>query len=128
MTLQFAMGLQYQQFLFGQDLILLLQYIVQQGYTFSIGAVFRSEIEEQADIDAGLSHLKDAGNSKHCKKLAADIYIFTESGMLVQHTTELTKFWNYWEKLGPQNRAGGYFPKYYHTSFVDGNHYEREPV
>lgn len=75
---------------------------------------------EQAEIYARQG--KGIRDSMHCKKLAADILLFSFSGTYLTDCKEYEQFGRYWESLNLLNAWGGDFPR------QDGVHFEmREP-
>jgi hypothetical protein len=103
---------------FTQDLAILVQEMAKRGLKPVIGEVERTA--EQAAIYAQ----KGVGivDSLHCKKLAADIHLFTSDGMLLENAKDYEPFGEFWENLRHQNRWGGKFKR------VDSVHYERQDI
>lgn len=104
------------QQLFARDTVLLFQYILEEGYTFTYGEAMRSP--EQAEIYAKKG--KGIKDSLHCKRLAIDINLFNEKGEYLDKPEHYEKFAYFWEHLSPCNRAG-----YNFKSRPDANHFER---
>ena len=98
---------------FASDTVLLFQYILEQGYTFTYGEAMRSA--EQAELYA--KEGKGILDSQHCKKLAVDLQLFA-NGVFLQDKKDYQLLGEYWESLNPDNRWGGKFPR---CDFV---HYE----
>lgn len=107
--------LQKSQQQFAQDVVRLLVYMMNQGYTFTFGETMRTP--EQAALYAKQG--KGIKNSLHCKRLAIDINLFSPQGEFLSKSEDHTIFGEYWESLDSVNRWGGRFTR------PDGNHYER---
>lgn len=100
---------------FAQQAAQLITYIFSQGYSCTLGEAFRTN--EQAMIYAKTG--KGIINSLHCKRLAIDLNVFSPEGTYLEDTKSYEIFGIWWEKLDPENRWGGRFPK------PDGNHFQR---
>ena len=112
------MKLQEHQAAFSQDVAQLINYIFLQGYSCTIGEVFRTP--EQAKLYAQVG--KGIPNSLHCKRLAIDLNVFTLDGRYLDKTEDYELFGRYWESLDTHyNRWGGRFSR-----LPDGNHFERK--
>lgn len=103
------------QQLFARDVVTLMKYMESKGFGYTFGEAMRSA--EQAAIYA--KEGKGIKDSLHCKRLAVDINLFSESGEYLSDTKDHEEFGAYWESLCPANRWGGKFKN------CDGNHYER---
>lgn len=102
------------QSLFTKNVAKLINYINDQGYTCTLGEVYRTP--EQAALNAKTG--KGIKNSLHCDRLAVDINLFTKDGQYQAKTEQYKPFGDYWEKLNQFNKWGGSFPR------GDGNHFE----
>ena len=107
------MTLNDKQHIFAMNLSKLLQYVESLGYTCSIGEVFRTP--EQAEIYAKQG--KGIKDSQHCKKLAVDLFLFS-NGKYLQQKSDYELLGEYWKSLHPDNRHGSDFPR------VDCVHFE----
>lgn len=105
------------QQLFARDTVLLFQYILDQGYTFTYGEAMRSL--DQAAIYA--KEGKGISDSYHCKRLAIDINLFKD-GKYLEDEKDYEIFGLYWESLSPSNRNGRNFKR------SDANHFERNQL
>ena len=99
---------------FASDTVLLFQYILEQGYTFTYGEAMRSA--EQAELYA--KEGKGIVDSLHCKRLAIDINLFKD-GIYIVDVEQYKHFGLFWEHLNPKNRNGYAFKR------PDSNHFER---
>ena len=107
------MSLSNNQKLFARDIAKLILYVIDQGYTCTLGEAYRTP--EQAAIYA--QEGKGIKDSLHCKRLAIDINLFKGDDYLTA-SKDYAFLGEYWESLDPQNRWGG--------RFKDGNHFERQ--
>ncbi len=73
-----SMTLNDKQHIFAMNLSKLLQHVEALGYTCSIGEVMRTK--EQAEIYAKQG--KGILDSQHCKKLAVDLFLFSNGKYL----------------------------------------------
>ena len=110
-----SVTLQESQQKFAHDVVLLLSYMLNQGYKFTFGETMRTS--EQAELYAKQG--KGIKNSLHCKRLAIDVNLFNPQGEFLSKSEDHTLFGEYWESLSNMNRWGGKFTR------PDGNHYER---
>ncbi len=97
------MRLRERQSMFARMLIPLFAYIVDQGYTFTLGDAARMDKK---------GHCK---NSKHYKRLAIDINLFKD-GKYLRKTSDHASIGAFWVSIG--GIWGGNFKR------KDGNHYE----
>lgn len=103
------MTLSDEQFEFGKDLALLVLYISAIGQKCTIGEVQRTEAQQKLYVEAGKSWTM---NSKHLKKLAADLNIWIDGvyigALPASKAAELAEpIGAYWESLRPANTWGG---------------------
>ena len=110
------MSLGKEQELFSRDLILLQVYIINSGYEIRQGEGLRTEEQQAIHISTGKSKVK---RSRHQDKLAKDYFLFKD-GQWIQDKQTLQHIFDFWERLNPQNRAGGNW-----SSFYDPYHFER---
>lgn len=101
---------------FTQDLVKLLSYLIDNGYTIRLGEVERTQAQQEIYIKIGRSK---TANSMHLKRCAADLHIF-KNGEWLQSKTQLQSIGDYWESLDENNKWGGNF-----KSFIDTPHFER---
>lgn len=109
-----AQTLFYKQVVFSTNLAKLIQYINAQGKFCTVGETFRTP--EQAIIYAHEG--KGIINSLHCKRLAADLNLFTQKGDFLTLKEDYEPFGVYWESLNVMNRWGGRFKR------TDADHFE----
>ena len=102
---------------FTQDLVKLLNYLIDNGYTIRLGEVERTQTQQEIYIKEGKSKTY---NSMHLKRCAADLHIF-KSGEWLQSKTQLQSIGDYWESLDQSNKWGGNF-----KTFLDTPHFERQ--
>lgn len=102
---------------FTQDLVKLLNYLIDNGYTVRLGEVERTKAQQDLYIKEGKSKTY---NSMHLKRCAADLHIF-KNGEWLQSKLQLQIIGDYWESLDQSNRWGGNF-----KSFIDTPHFERQ--
>ena len=102
---------------FTQDLVKLLNYLIDNGYTIRLGEVERTQAQQEIYIKECKSKTY---NSMHLKRCAADLHIF-KNGEWLQSKTQLQSIGDYWESLDQSNRWGGNF-----KSFIDTPHFERQ--
>lgn len=100
------------QKLFAINVSLLIHRIFLDGYSCTLGEVYRPV--EMAKIYA--KEGKGILESQHCDRLAIDINLFDKDNVYLIKSEDHKKFGEYWESLHPENRWGG--------RFSDGNHYE----
>ncbi|MDD1468530.1 M15 family metallopeptidase [Dolichospermum sp. ST_sed5] len=96
------------QFKFSAMLPKLLEYILNNGYNYSIGEAYRTP--EQALIYAKAG--KGIKDSLHCDRLAIDLNLF-KNNMILTKSADYEMVGKYWEFLG--GSWGG--------RFADGNHF-----
>jgi len=107
---------------FAGDVARLIIYIHDNAFMCSLGEAYRTP--EQAEIYAKSG--KGIKDSLHIQRLAIDINLFDQHGMLITNSNDYEQFGKYWESLNPRNRWGGYFVSKYGGKIVDGNHFERK--
>lgn len=110
------MKLAQQQMVFAANVGKLIQHIFHEGYSCTLGEVLRTE--EQASIYA--KEGKGIKDSLHCKKLAIDINLFSNTGEYLTQSHEYELFGSFWESLNPLNKWGGRWKR------GDGNHFEMD--
>jgi hypothetical protein len=103
------------QFVFSRNIARLIDYIYASDYTCTVGEFYRTP--EQAEIYA--KNGKGIRDSQHCKKLAADLNIFSLEGKYLTESEDYQQFGKYWKSLNVRNRWGGDF-----STRSDGNHFE----
>ncbi len=110
-----------QQFIFSKNLAILLNYMKEKNYYWSMGEAYRTK--EQAELYAknGLGIV----NSKHCDRLAQDIFLFQredgENWRIVNNKNFYRPLGEIWKNLDPKNRWGGDF-----TNREDPYHFEMQ--
>ena len=102
---------------FTQDLVQILNYLIDNGYTIRLGEVERTQAQQDLYIKEGKSKTY---NSMHLKRCAADLHIF-KGGEWLQSKTQLQSIGDYWESLDKNNKCGGNF-----KNFIDTPHFERQ--
>lgn len=107
------MTLSDKQHVFAMNVSKLLQHVESLGYTCSIGEILRSKEQAEIYVKEGKGIL----DSQHCKKLAVDLFIFS-NGKYLEQKSDYKPLGDYWESLDPENRWGGNFPR------VDCVHFE----
>ena len=107
------MTLNDKQHIFAMNLAKLLQHVESLGLTCSVGEVFRTKEQAEIYVKQGKGIL----DSQHCKKLAVDLFLFS-NGKFLQKKEDYKLLGEYWESLHPDNRWGGRFPR------VDSIHFE----
>ena len=106
------MTLSDKQWVFLQNLSLLIQYARARGYKLTGGELWRSRAAAAANARSGLG----IENSLHMLRLAQDFNLFKGSKFL-EKSEDHRELGEFWKKLHPLNRWGGDFSK------PDGNHY-----
>jgi hypothetical protein len=118
------MGLVAEQNEFTLDMVKLIDYAFQQGFTVTLGEAYRTK--EQQDIYIAQKKSKTA-NSMHLKRLALDLNFF-KNGELIESNKELYEIGKYWESLDEKNRWGGSWRGLIESgqsTFDDYPHFER---
>lgn len=115
------MKLSDKQYLFAQDLILLMTYLVVNKVKFTEGESYRTDYQQEEYVRIGFSKVK---RSKHQDRLAKDLNLWFEGkSMWAMTTVEQKKAFqhvgDFWEGLRPGNRWGGNF-----GSWIDATHFE----
>ena len=109
------------QFIFSINFSLLLQFLREKQYHWSMGEGLRTK--EQAELYAKQG--KGIINSQHCKKLAEDINLFNKDETGKYKMVDDKEFYKqagvYWKSLNDKNRWGGDF-----TSLNDPYHFEMQ--
>lgn len=99
---------------FGKYVPRLLDYILSQGYEYTLGDAFRDErVHGAFGVKLGYGHPK----SGHKRRLALDINLFL-NGKYLEGTEAHRPFGEWWKQQHPRARWGG--------DFNDGNHYSFE--
>lgn len=101
------------QHIFAMNLAKLLQHVETSGVTCSVGEVYRTKEQAEIYVKEG----KGVLDSQHCKKLAVDLFLFS-NGNFLQKKEDYKLLGEYWKSLHPENRWGGDFPR------VDSVHFE----
>jgi len=109
------MSLSERQAIFSLNVAKLIVFINEKGFKCTLGEAFRTF--EQAKLYAEQG--KGSANSLHCSRLAVDLHIFSKYGKYLEEFKDYEEFGVYWEKLHPDNKWGGRFPK-----LVDCVHFE----
>lgn len=107
------MTLNEKQHIFAMNVSKLLQHVEAQGLTCSIGEIFRTREQAEIYVKQGKGIL----DSQHCKKLAVDLFLFS-NGKFLQDKKDYYALGEYWKTLHTDNRWGGDFPR------VDSVHFE----
>jgi len=107
------MTLNDKQHIFAMNLAKLLQHVESLGLTCSVGEVMRPKEMAEIYVKEGKGIL----DSQHCKKLAVDLFLFS-NGVFLQDKKDYELLGEYWESLHPENRWGGKFTR------VDSVHFE----
>lgn len=115
------MNLSNEQAIFAHHVAMLINYIFYKDYKCTLGEALRTQ--EQADIYA--KEGKGIHDSLHCKKLAIDLNLYDIDGKYLTDSKDYQDFGEYWEKLDPKNRWGGFFVSKYGGHINDGDHFER---
>lgn len=100
------MTLNDKQHIFAMNLAKLLQHVESLGYTCSIGEILRSREQAEIYVKEGKGILE----SQHCKKLAVDLFLFS-NGQFLQKKDDYKLLGEYWKGLHPDNRWGGDWKK-----------------
>lgn len=100
------MTLNEKQHIFAMNVAKLLLHVESLNLTCSIGEIFRSR--EQAEIYVAQG--KGILDSQHCKKLAVDLFLFS-NGKFLQEKNDYKLLGEYWESLDRSNRWGGSWKK-----------------
>ncbi len=118
------MGLVIEQSEFALDIVKLIDYAFQQGFTVTLGEAYRTKEQQDIYIKQGKSK---TANSMHLKRLALDLNFF-KNGELVETNKELYEIGKYWESLDIKNRWGGSWRGLIESgqsTFDDYPHFER---
>ncbi len=118
------MGLVIEQSEFALDIVKLIDYAFQQGFTVTLGEAYRTKEQQDIYIKQGKSK---TANSMHLKRLALDLNFF-KNGELVETNKELYEIGKYWESLDTKNRWGGSWRGLIESgqsTFDDYPHFER---
>ncbi len=110
------MSLREEQAKFSRDLAIFILWLYEMGYEVSIGEVQRPAEMQKIYVETGRSMTM---NSKHLKKLAADLFVF-KNGKLLATKEEMQFAGNHWETMSAVNSWGGNWNK-----FKDVPHFER---
>jgi len=109
------------QFIFSKNLGLLLTYLREHFYAWTMGESYRTK--EQAELYA--KEGKGIVNSQHCKRLAQDIFLFKkdeqDNWQMINDKEFYRQVGIYWESLNSNNRWGGNF-----KSLDDPYHFEMQ--
>lgn len=107
------MTLNEKQHIFSQNLAKLLLQVEALGYTCSVGEVFRTKEQAEIYVKEGKGILE----SQHCKKLAVDLFLFS-NGKYLEKKEDYSRLGEYWKSLHMDNRHGADFKR------VDLVHFE----
>jgi hypothetical protein len=103
------------QFLFSLSLADLINYAYRRGYTITMGEIYRTKYQQKYYVETGKSKTY---NSRHLKRLAADMNLFKDRKYLTQ-CAYYEFLGNYWEKKGRRFKWGGHY-----RTFKDCPHFE----
>lgn len=106
------MTLNDKQHIFSQNLAKLLLHVDSLGLTCSVGEVFRTKEQAEIYVKQGKGIL----DSQHCKKLAVDLFLFS-NGQFLQKKEDYKLLGEYWKSLHLDNRHGSDFPRADHVHF-----------
>ena len=108
------MTLRERQAKFLLDVSKLVIWANENGYEITGGELFRTAQQAEWYKKTGFSR---AGmNSRHCSRLAIDIFVFKDGKLIgdeVENKHELVPIAEYWESLDPNNSWGGNWSKIY---------------
>lgn len=107
------MTLNEKQHIFAMNLAKLLQHVEAIGLTCSVGEVYRTKEQAEIYVKEGKGIL----DSQHCKKLAVDLFLFS-NGKYLEKKEDYAPIGQYWKSLHSDNRHGADFPR------VDCVHFE----
>ena len=110
------MSMSDEQWIFLQDVALLILEAKRLGIKLTGGELYRTEYQQAKYMEEGKSKTM---NSNHLKRLAIDFNFFI-NGELTYDKERLQRLGDYWESLDDANRWGGNF-----KSFIDVPHFER---
>lgn len=115
------MKLSDKQYLFAQDLILLMTYLVVNKIKFTEGESYRTDYQQEEYIRNGFSRVK---RSKHQDRLAKDFNLWLGNKSMWSMSPEEQKkafqhVGDFWEGLRVGNKWGGNF-----SSWIDATHFE----
>jgi peptidoglycan L-alanyl-D-glutamate endopeptidase CwlK len=108
-----------EQWLFLQDVSLLIQTAKELGVVLTAGEMYRTSAQQQYYFDNGLSKTM---NSNHMRRLAVDFNFFINGKQTYEHDI-ITALGVFWEGLNKKNKWGGNF-----KTFKDTLHFERSLV
>lgn len=109
------------QVLFTKHVILLLQFIFNQGTNVTLGEVWRSPEQAEWNYEHHLGIIQ----SLHCKRLAIDLMFHEMDGSYIKDPKRYEAAGKYWESLHPDNRAGVFFK---HGIVCDAGHFEMQDI
>lgn len=107
-----------EQWLFLQDVAMLIMYASRIGIVLTGGELYRTKEQQEIHVKAGRSKTM---NSRHMERLAIDFNFFV-GGVLTYDYDKIEPLGKYWCQLSEKNQWGGYF-----NSFQDTPHFERKP-
>lgn len=97
---------------FARSVPLLLQYMTARGYEYTLGEVWRTQAQANANAASGAG----ISNSLHLERLAIDVNLFKD-GIYLADGKDHAPFGAFWKSLGADYAWGGDFSK------PDPNHY-----
>ena len=92
------------QWLFLQDVSLLVQYATSQGYKLTGGELWRPDEMQAIYLQDGKTQVK---RSNHQDKMAIDLNLFVDGEIQWSKNEDWEKLGKFWCKIRPQNRWGG---------------------
>jgi hypothetical protein len=107
-----AESLRQKQSRFARSVPLLLQYMTALGYEYTLGEVWRTQAQAQANAASGAG----ISNSLHLERLAIDVNLF-KGGVFLTDGADHARPGAFWKSLGDDFAWGGDFSK------PDPNHY-----
>lgn len=110
------MGLSDKQWVFLQDISLLIQEAQRLGVKLTGGELQRTLFQQKEYIRTGKSKTM---NSKHLSKTAIDFFFFIDGSIVWGAHPLVQELGDYWESLRPTNQWGGNW-----KSFVDRPHFQ----
>lgn len=109
------------QVLFTKHVMLLLQFLFNNGVNVSLGECYRTPEQMQWNVEHHLGIL----HSLHGKRLAIDLIFHDMSGNYIKDPKAYEAAGKYWESLHPDNRAGVFFK---HGIVCDCGHFEMKDI
>lgn len=103
---------------FSRSVPLLLQYMHALGFETTLGEVWRTQAQAEANAASGVG----ISNSLHTQRLAIDINLFKD-GKYLTSGVEHAPFGAFWKSLGKDYAWGGDFKDSRGRPKPDANHY-----